>query len=120
MIRPGILVRPGARQQTFVFYPLAFFGILANSLLALVVVLTLLGRLDVPLLAGLKKSPFQPLAVALGLHWFFYFGPINLGAILLNSEVQSHYAWIVRKPLMAQASLASLIAYPLLLSLIHI
>jgi hypothetical protein len=98
-----------------VFYPLAFFGILVNSLLALVVLLALLGRLDVPLLSGLKQSPFQPLAVALGLHWFFYFGPINLGAILLNSEVQNNYAWIVRKPLMAQASLASLIAYPLLL-----
>jgi hypothetical protein len=54
-----------------VFYPLAFFGILVNSLLALVVLLALLGRLDVPLLSGLKQSPFQPLAVALSLHWFF-------------------------------------------------
>ena len=96
-------------------YPLAFFGILANSMLALVVLLALLGRLDVPLLSGLKQSPFQPLAVALGLHWFFYFGPINFGAVLINSEVQRNYAWIVRKPLIAQASLASLIAYPLLL-----
>ena len=96
-------------------YPFALLGILINSLLALLVLMALLGRLDLLLLRGLRHSPFQPLAVGVGLHWFFYFGPINFGTIFINSEVQANYAWVVRKPLMAQASLASLIAYPLLL-----
>ena len=96
-------------------YPFALLGILINSLLAVLVLMALLGRLDLLLLRGLRCSPFQPLAVGVGLHWFFYFGPINFGTIFINSEVQANYAWVVRKPLMAQASLASLIAYPLLL-----
>lgn len=99
-------------------HSLALLGIAANSLLVLLVLAALLGWIRLPLVATLRASPFQPLAVAVALHWFLYFGPMNFGAVLLNSEMQANYAWIVRKTMMAEASLMSLVAYPLSLLLL--
>lgn len=99
-------------------HPLALLGIAANTLLVLLVMAALLGRIQLPLVSALRASPFQPLAMAVALHWFLYFGPMNFGAVLLNSQMQANYAWIVRKSMMGQASLMSLLAYPLLLLLL--
>jgi hypothetical protein len=99
-------------------YPLALLGISGNSLLAVGALAALVGPMAYPPLAALKKSPFQPLAVAVAFHWLLYFGPMNFGAVLLNSQVQANYSWVVRKPLMAQASLVSLLAYPVVLLLL--
>jgi hypothetical protein len=92
--------------------------VLANTLFAVVTLWSLLGRSLPSPLPSLRDGPFQPLAVAVAVHWLLYFGPMNFGAILIHSEVQANYAWIVRKPLMAEAALVSLVAYPLLLAVL--
>lgn len=51
------------------------------------------------------------------LHWLLYFGPINLGSLLLHSQVQESYSWVIRRPLLAAAALHSLAAYGLILAL---
>ena len=91
---------------------------LANTLLAVVTLWSLLGRSLPSPLPSLRDGPFHPLAVAVAVHWLLYFGPMNFGAILIHSEVQANYAWIVRKPLMAEAALISLVAYPLLIAVL--
>ena len=100
------------------WYPTAVVAVLANTLLAVIVLWGLLGRWRPSLMIPLREGPFQPLAVAVAAHWLLYFGPMNLGAILIHSEVQANYAWIVRRPLMAEAALVSLVAYPLLLAVL--
>jgi len=100
------------------FHAVAVALILLNTLLASLMLASLVAPWPSscsPALKILRDSPFQPLAVAVLVHWFVYFGPMNLGAILINSEIQANYAWVVRKPLMAEAALISLVAYPLLL-----
>ena len=100
------------------WYPTALAAVLANTLLAVMLLWGLLGSSVPALLKPLRDGPFQPLAVAVAAHWLLYFGPMNFGAILLHSEVQANYAWIVRKPLMAEAALISLVAYPLLIAVL--
>ncbi len=100
------------------WYPTALAAVLANTLFAVVTLWSLLGRSLPSPLPSLRDGPFQPLAVAVAVHWLLYFGPMNFGAILIHSEVQANYAWIVRKPLMAEAALVSLVAYPLLLAVL--
>jgi len=102
------------------WYPSALVAVSVNSLLALLVLWALLAGSLSPLCRTLRESPFQPLAVAVAAHWLIYFGPMNFGAILLQSQVQSAYAWIVRKPLMAEAALFALVAYPLLLAVLAV
>lgn len=102
-------------------YGFAASLILVNSVIASFLIWNLLVQRPScgwPAWLALRNSPLQPVAVAILVHWLVYFGPMNFGALFLQSDFQANYAWIVRKPLMAEAALVSLLAYPLLLAVL--
>ena len=97
----------------------ALLGVAANVALALAWLAALIGpRCPWPLLQPLRVGCLKPLALAVLLHWLVYFGPINIGALVLQSNMQEAYGWVIRRPLMAAASLHSLVAYGLILALL--
>lgn len=97
----------------------ALLGIVANVAAACVWLVALLGsRRPWPLLQPLRSGCLKPLAVAVVVHWLLYFGPINIGALVLQSNVQEAYSWVIRRPLLAAAALHSLVAYALILALL--
>ncbi|MCP9832602.1 hypothetical protein KBY80_14585, partial [Synechococcus sp. JJ3a-Johnson] len=96
--------------------PYALLGVAANMALALAWLIALLGPYRPwPVLRPLRDGCLKPLALAVLAHWLLYFGPINVGALVLQSNVQEAYGWVIRRPLMAAAALHSLVAYGLLL-----
>ena len=104
--------------MTHISTSIALLGIAANVALACVWLIALLGpRCIWSVLQPLRSGCLKPLAVAVVLHWLLYFGPINLGALLLHSNLQETYSWVIRRPLLATASLHSLVAYGLILAL---
>ena len=98
---------------------MALLGIAANVGFACLWLVALLGR-SCPwsVLQPLRSGCLKPLAVAVVVHWLLYFGPINLGALLLQSNVHEAYGWVIRRPLLATASLHSLVAYGVILVLL--
>ena len=99
--------------------PMTFLGIVANVAAACFwLVALLVPRLPWKVLQPLRKGYLRPLSVAVAMHWLLYFGPINIGALLVQSNVQELYSWVIRRPLMAAAALHSLVAYGLILVLL--
>ena len=97
---------------------MAVLGIAANVTVACAWLVALLGpRCTWPVLQPLRRGCLKPLGVAVVGHWLLYFGPINLGALVLQSNVQETYGWVIRRPLLAEAALHSLVAYGLILTL---
>jgi len=97
---------------------IALLGIVANVAVAFAWLVVLLGpRRSWPLLQPLRSGFLKPLAVAVVVHWLLYFGPINIGALVLQSNVQEAYSWVIRRPLLGAAALHSLVAYGLILAL---
>lgn len=97
----------------------AFLGVAANVTLALAWLAALIGpRCPWPVLLPLRNGCLKPLALAVLLHWLLYFGPINVGALLLQSNIQESYSWVIRRPFLAVAALHSLVAYGLILALL--
>ncbi|MFM7675669.1 MAG: hypothetical protein ACKO5F_08790, partial [Synechococcus sp.] len=102
-------------------YGIATVLIIVNTLIASLLLWNIIIRSPAtcwPALLKLRAGPFQPVAAAVVIHWLVYFGPTNLGALYIQSAVQASYAWVVRKPLMADAALFALVAYPLLLAVL--
>ena len=98
---------------------MALLGIAANLGFACVWLLALLGRrCPWSVLQPLRSGCLKPLAVAVVVHWLLYFGPINLGALVLQSNVHETYSWVIRRPLLATAALQSLVAYGVILVLL--
>ena len=98
--------------------PIAFLGVFANVVAGTICLLALIrSRPGWGPLEPLRTSCLRPLSLAVVLHWLLYFGPINLGALVLQSQVQESYSWVIRRPLLAAAALHSLVAYGLILSL---
>ena len=98
---------------------MALLGIAANVGFACVWLVALLGRrCSWSALQPLRSGCLKPLAVAVVVHWLLYFGPINLGALLLQSNVHEAYSWVIRRPLLATASLHSFVAYGVILVLL--
>lgn len=97
----------------------ALLGIAANVAVGCAWLVALLGTRvrPWPFLQPLRSGYLKPLAVAVVVHWLLYFGPINIGALVLQSNVQEAYSWVIRRPLLAAASLHSLVAYGLILAL---
>jgi len=97
----------------------ALFGVAANVGLAMAWLAALIGpRCPWPLVHPLRNGCLRPLALAVLLHWLLYFGPINAGALLLQSKMQESYSWVIRRPMFAAAAMHSLVAYGLILALL--
>ena len=80
---------------------MALLGIAANLGFACVWLLALLGRrCPWSVLQPLRSGCLKTLAVAVVVHWLLYFGPINLGALVLQSNVHEAYGWVIRRPLL--------------------
>jgi len=99
-------------------YPLATFGILINSLAALAAGLVLAGLWDWWPFRPLRDGVLRPLALAITVHWFIYFGPINLCALWLKSDTQVMFAWVIRRSQISEASLYGFVAYGMVLSVL--
>ena len=98
---------------------MALLGIAANVAMASAWLFLLLGpRRPWPILQPLRSGCLKPMAVAVVVHWLLYFGPINFGALVLQSSMQETYSWVIRRPLLALAALHSLVAYGLILALL--
>ena len=98
---------------------IALLGVIINVALCLAWLAALIG--PSPLwrpLQPLRTGCLKPLALAVLLHWFLYFGPINISALLIQSNVQESYSWVIRRPLMAMAALHSFVAYGLILAVL--
>ena len=94
-------------------------GIVANVAAACFWLVALLyPRLPWKVLQPLRKGCLRLLSVAVAMHWLLYFGPINIGAWLVQSNVQELYSWVIRRPLMADAAFHSLVAYGLILAIL--
>ena len=99
----------------------ALLGIASNVGFACVWLVALLGRrCPWSVLQPLRSGCLKPLAVSVVVHWLLYFGPINLGALVLQSNVHEAYSWVIRRPLLATASLHSLVAYGVILVLLAV
>ena len=97
---------------------MALLGIVANVAGACAWLVALLGpRRPWPFLQPLRSGCLKPLALAVVVHWLLYFGPINIGALVLQSNVHESYSWVIHRPLLASAALHSLVAYGLILLL---
>ena len=95
---------------------MALLGIVANVGFACAWLVALLGRrCPLSVLQPLRSGCLKTLAVAVVVHWLLYFGPINLGALVLQSNVHEAYGWVIRRPLLSTASLHSLVAYGVIL-----
>ena len=97
---------------------MALLGIAANVAAAGAWLVALLSPCSPWLmLQPLRTGFLRPLALAVVVHWMLYFGPINIGALVLQSNIQETYSWVVRRQWMAEAALHSLVAYGLILAL---
>ena len=95
----------------------SLLGVLGNVTLALAWLACLIGpRCPWRVLHPLRNGCLRPLALAVLLHWLLYFGPINVPALVLQSNIQEAYSWVIRRPLIASAALHSLVAYGLILA----
>ena len=65
---------------------------------------------------SVRNSGLLPVIIAVQIHWFLFFGPINLFPICLNSNHQSLYPWVINKQFFAPAMLIGLFGYVSLLS----
>jgi len=74
---------------------------------------SLLGKL-------VRTSGLLPVIIAIQIHWFLFFGPINLFPICLNTYHQNLYPWVINKQFYAPAMLVGVFGYASLLSILLI
>ena len=68
-------------------------------------------RPNTPISSVVKTTGLGPLLIAIQIHWFLFFGPINFFSACLHSSHQELYPWVINREYLASGMLVGLTGY---------